>query len=92
MEELVGSLATNAMQVLVDELNERIEMEVRGAYRAGFDYLYVGWPQRVKLVGPVDVLYYPSNRPDPSFPDEYRIDRYALHDISSDEFRSAVHG
>lgn len=91
------SLATDAMEQAVSAMTERLDKELRGAYRAGYDYLYVGNP-RTPLVQRGDVQSFklrlavmPSNSEQSPLPErEYVVSQYDLTDLHPAEYRDII--
>lgn len=73
-------------------INERLEYELRGAYRAGYEYLYVGHhrtrPFYPILVFPANVEWAPRVLHDDA--EMFRWEVYHLSDLDPAEYREAV--
>ncbi|WP_153952979.1 hypothetical protein [Halosegnis longus] len=97
----MDDLTLNAESRLLHETLRRIDREVRGAYRAGYHYIYVGRPSPATLgesAGDASIAYSCAIVPaldeleHDELPGEYQWTEYDLRSISPAEYREFVSG
>lgn len=92
-------LRTSATEELTRQLVDRLEYELEGAWRAGFDFLYVvtyndiaGYDDSDFEAFTVKRSYIPSNNPDRRPPEPMAtMERYDLRGVTTAEIREAKH-
>jgi len=88
-------IVTDAIDDAVRSIQAQIEKELRGAYRADYDYCYIGRPRYISDRDEplhMDYAVLPTNRVVEELSDdpEYIWTEYTL-DADPDEFRELVH-
>ena len=92
-----AALDMSSTRELTRRVMERLERELEGAWRAGFDFLYVvthneivGWDDPSREAFTVKQSYIPSNRPDRHPPNPMDVmKRYDLRNVSYAEIQDA---
>lgn len=70
------------------EVAERVEREVIGAWRSGYDFVFVVTDRD----NPRRMLFHPTNHPEfPSTP-SLRVERYDLRDVSAEDVQAIRNG
>lgn len=89
------ALADDIVTIATRSLADRIDTDLRGAYRAGYTYLYIGHPQPAGLHTD-ELRFHVVTLPTDAcldwraLPDEYRWEQYDLTSITPTEYRDAV--
>lgn len=88
-------LLTTAVESAAESIADRLDYELRAAWRAGYDYLDVIHDPYTALHHPDDAFrigmyVWPHSNPEQDWPPRYRVERYDLRTVTSEEMRAAL--